>query len=120
MFNPELCRILSLEFQHEVEILGVPTWRFSPTLKVMASPRVNPDNECFCVEKDKSFCEREGFMMMSGCKEGSPEMFSWPHFYAAELKYADAIDGMKPDQGKHETYLHLEPVIVHSWAPVLC
>ena len=35
---------------------------------------------------------------------------SQPHFLHAEQKFIDAIDGMRPNQRKHETILHFEPV----------
>ena len=48
---------------------------------------------------------------MSGCADGAPVMLSNAHFYGADPKYAEAIDGINPDQAKHETFLDIEPVI---------
>lgn len=37
-------------------------------------------------------------------------MVSFPHFYQADPKYINAIDGLSPNKEEHETYLDLEPV----------
>lgn len=41
---------------------------------------------------------------------GAPVVASFPHFYLAEDKYVDAIEGMSPDREHHQTYLDLNPV----------
>lgn len=37
-------------------------------------------------------------------------MVSFPHFYQADPKYINAIDGLSPNKDEHETYLDLQPV----------
>ena len=38
-------------------------------------------------------------------------MFSWPHFFQADPKLLDAVDGLKPDQKKHQSYFDVQPVL---------
>lgn len=37
-------------------------------------------------------------------------MVSFPHFYNADPKYINAIDGLSPNQEEHETYLDVNPM----------
>lgn len=41
---------------------------------------------------------------------GAPIVVSFPHFYQADPKYINAIDGLNPNKEEHETYLDLQPV----------
>ena len=38
-------------------------------------------------------------------------MFSWPHFFQADPKLLDTVDGLKPDQKKHQSYFDVQPVL---------
>ena len=40
-------------------------------------------------------------------------MLSWPHFFQADPKLLDAVDGLKPDQEKHQMYIDVQPVYKH-------
>lgn len=48
-------------------------------------------------------------MNISACRFGSPVFMSYPHFYKADPYYVEQIDGMMPEQDKHEFYMVLEP-----------
>lgn len=41
---------------------------------------------------------------------GAPVYLSFPHFYKADPKLLDAIDGLKPVENLHETYFKIQPV----------
>lgn len=49
-------------------------------------------------------------MFSSPCSIGAPIVVSFPHFYQADEKYIEAIDGMNPNKEEHEMYLDLNPV----------
>ncbi|MGH0178928.1 UNVERIFIED_CONTAM: hypothetical protein FKN15_008713 [Acipenser sinensis] len=40
---------------------------------------------------------------------GAPVVVSFPHFYQADQKYVDAIEGLSPNKDDHETYLDINP-----------
>jgi len=41
---------------------------------------------------------------------GAPIVVSFPHFYQADERYINAIEGMNPNEEEHETYLDINPV----------
>lgn len=42
--------------------------------------------------------------------QGAPIVVSFPHFYQADPKYINAVEGLNPNKEEHETYLDLQPV----------
>uniref|UniRef100_A0A8C8DM32 Lysosome membrane protein 2 n=1 Tax=Oryzias sinensis TaxID=183150 RepID=A0A8C8DM32_9TELE len=107
IFTPDLCRTIYMDFEKEVEVKGIPAYRFTPPRSVFASKEENSDNEGFCVSKKE--CLGTGVLKVSPCRKGAPVVASFPHFYLAEDKYVDAIEGMSPDREHHQTYLDLNP-----------
>lgn len=49
-------------------------------------------------------------MDMSKCRKEAPMAVSHPHFLFAGPEYLNRIDGMNPDETKHQHYEQLEPV----------
>lgn len=41
---------------------------------------------------------------------GAPVIVSFPHFYLADKKYVNAVEGIKPVHEHHQTFLDLNPV----------
>ncbi|CAL8263156.1 unnamed protein product [Boreogadus saida] len=54
-------------------------------------------------------CLGTGVLKVSVCREGAPIVVSFPHFYQADPKYINGVEGMTPNKEDHETYLDLEP-----------
>ncbi|XP_037121326.1 lysosome membrane protein 2-like [Syngnathus acus] len=107
IFTPDLCRSIHMEFEKDVEVRGIPAFRFTPPRSVLASKEENPANEGFCVTPKK--CLGTGLLNVSPCRRGAPVVASFPHFYLADSKYAEAIGGMSPERTHHQTYLDLNP-----------
>lgn len=42
--------------------------------------------------------------------QGFPIALSYPHFYKSDPSILDAIEGMSPDEKRHETYFLINPV----------
>ena len=51
----------------------------------------------------------DGTLYASGCL-GIPVILSAPHFYNADPRLEAAVDGLKSDIEKHDTYLDIEPI----------
>ncbi|KAM4720234.1 lysosome membrane protein 2-like isoform 2-T2 [Anableps anableps] len=107
IFTPDLCRTIYMEFDKDVEVKGIPAYRFTPPRSVLASKQENPDNAGFCVTPKE--CLGTGVLKVSPCRNGAPVVASFPHFYLGEDKYAAAIGGMSPQKSHHQTFLDLNP-----------
>ncbi|KAL7836682.1 hypothetical protein AOLI_G00279660 [Acnodon oligacanthus] len=107
IFAADLCRSIHLAYVNDTEVKGIPAFRFAPPPDVLAAPDENPNNAGFCVPAGD--CLGKGVLKVSVCREGAPIVVSFPHFYQADRKYIDAIEGMNPNKEEHETYLDLNP-----------
>ncbi|XP_070706478.1 lysosome membrane protein 2-like isoform X2 [Pempheris klunzingeri] len=107
IFTPDLCRSIYMEFEKDVEVKGIPAYRFTPPRSVLASKEENPANEGFCISPKE--CLGTGLLKVSPCRKGAPVVASFPHFYLAEDKYVNAIEGMSPQRTHHQTFLDLNP-----------
>ncbi|KAK5879060.1 hypothetical protein CesoFtcFv8_024405 [Champsocephalus esox] len=107
IFTSDLCRSIYMEFEKDVEVKGIPAYRFTPPRSVLASKEENPANEGFCVTPQE--CLGTGLLKVSPCRKGAPVVASFPHFYLGDEKYVAAIEGMSPKREHHQTYLDLNP-----------
>ncbi|KAM6976000.1 lysosome membrane protein 2-like [Tautogolabrus adspersus] len=107
IFTPDLCRSIYMEFEKDVEVKGIPAYRFTPPRSVLASKEENPANEGFCISPKE--CLGTGLLKVSPCRKGAPVVASFPHFHLADSKYASAIGGMSPQAEHHQTFLDLNP-----------
>lgn len=107
IFTPDLCRSIYMEFEKDVEVKGIPAYRFTPPRSVFASKEENPANEGFCVSPKE--CLGTGVLKVSPCRKGAPVVASFPHFYLADENYIAAIDGISPEREHHQTFLDINP-----------
>lgn len=66
-----------------------------------------PANRCF-ETPGKSL--PSGGMDLSRCQFGLPLVLSYPHFYAADSKYLEKVEGLSPNQERHQFQIDIEPV----------
>ncbi|KTG06961.1 hypothetical protein cypCar_00020872 [Cyprinus carpio] len=67
VFTPDLCRSIHMRFEKEVELKGIPAYRFTPPRDTLASGKNNPENEGFCVTPKK--CLDDGVLDVSVCRK---------------------------------------------------
>ncbi|XP_030623082.1 lysosome membrane protein 2c isoform X2 [Chanos chanos] len=108
MFSSDLCRSLYALYEQEVNVKGIPGYRFVPPSEVFANLTVNPANAGFCVPAGN--CLGSGLLNISACKQGAPIIMSSPHFYQADEKFAKDIFGMNPKKEDHETTIDINPL----------
>lgn len=83
-----LSRSIYMEFEKDVEVKGIPAYRFTPPRSVLASKEENPANEGFCVSRQE--CLGTGLLKVSPCRKGKRQLvqhiflptrctFTWPH-----------------------------------------
>jgi len=121
MFISLMCRRINLEYEKDVDHLGLNSYRFIPPANAMGS-HTDPDpkarnlaNSCYCL-KDQGFsCFKSGVLNMEPCKrstqlpKGAPIALSFPHFYQADPSYLSAVSGLSPDKEKHQFYVDVAP-----------
>merc|ERR1712123_423025 len=121
MFISLMCRRINLEYEKDVEHLGLNSYRFIPPVNAMGSHE-DPDeearntaNSCYCL-KDQGFsCFKSGVLNMEPCKrspslpKGAPIALSFPHFYQADPSFLSAVSGLSPDKEKHQFYVDVAP-----------
>lgn len=49
---------------------------------------------------------------------GAPVYISNPHFYLADPKLLDAVEGLKPNKSIHESYFKIQPVSARNEIPI--
>ncbi|XP_066252479.1 protein peste-like [Euwallacea similis] len=104
-FSSELCKFAELSFEKEEVIKGVTGYKFMGD-KIFDNGSTIPENRCFC---ENAECLPSGVMDVSKCRKNSPTYLSFPHFYAADPYYSNLIEGMHPQQTKHQLYIIIEP-----------
>lgn len=110
-FSSDICRSIYAVFESEINLKGIPVYRFVLPAKAFASPVQNPDNHCFCTETVVSHnCTSYGVLDISKCKEGRPAYISLPHFLHASPDVSEPIEGLHPNEEEHRTYLDVEPI----------
>lgn len=57
-----------MEYIEDVEVKGIPAYRFAPPREVLASAEENPANAGFCVTTGK--CLGTGVLDVSVCRDG--------------------------------------------------
>ncbi|KAL0979629.1 hypothetical protein UPYG_G00187500 [Umbra pygmaea] len=107
IFAADFCRSIHLGYVEDVEVKGIPAYRFAPPYDVLQSSTENPTNAGFCVPAGD--CLGTGVLKVSVCRGGAPIVMSFPHFYQADKKYINAVKGLNPNKDEHETYLDLNP-----------
>lgn len=58
-----------MEVEKDVEVKGIPAYRFTPPRSVLASKEENPDNKGFCVTPTE--CLGTGVLKVSPCRNGN-------------------------------------------------
>ncbi|RWS06791.1 Lysosome membrane protein 2-like protein [Dinothrombium tinctorium] len=109
VFNPALCRSVSLTFDTKTKVENIETLRFQLPEKFFASRRRETDNNCFCT-KEKTTCDYDGLLDISKCRNDAPILISAPHFLYGDIKLIDSINGLQPNELYHKTFVDVEPL----------
>lgn len=110
LFTPDICRAIYMTYEKDDEYMGITGHRFAVPEIVFGNFTTNPDNLCYCYNKNESFCFKAGILDLRSCLFGAPMLLSSPHSYLGDQQYIDAIEGINPIKEEHETFLILEPI----------
>ncbi|XP_029901845.1 platelet glycoprotein 4 [Myripristis murdjan] len=109
-FSSDICRSVSATFEKSKDLKGIEVYRYVLPTLTLASPKENPDNQCFCtdpvVTKD---CALAGVLDVSSCRDGAPIYISLPHFLHGSAYLIEDVLGLNPSEEHHATYLDVEP-----------
>ncbi|KAJ8978408.1 hypothetical protein NQ317_008483 [Molorchus minor] len=109
IFRKAFCRPVQLEFLEETKTdEGFRTYDYGMKDNMFASPDINPDNECYCVNGN---CPGKGLQNIGPCYYDMPIVLSKPHFYHVDQDIRDTIVGMTPDPDKHSSLARVQPDI---------
>ncbi|XP_029672759.1 scavenger receptor class B member 1 [Formica exsecta] len=108
VWDKDLCRTLPLQYRGPVEKTGIKADLYTPPDVVFGQPNETTENECFCSDGINN-CPLQGLQDISPCQYSAPVYLSFPHFYKADPKLLDAIDGLNPMEKLHETYFKIQP-----------
>ena len=107
VFEPDLCRELTLDFKEKSVHKDVPVYRFGISDSYF-DPEA-PQNECYC-DKSHPACGVKGTFSISKCKFGYkdwPLLYSKPHFLHSDVKKHVS---MMPNEDDHDSYFDIEPI----------
>lgn len=106
IFATDACRYMNLIPSRKITHLGLEGTSFLGEARSLGGVEY-PEQQCFCPKKGD--CPRSGVVEVKKCRDNAPIYTSYPHFYLAHESYRDAIEGMNPEQEKHEFEIALEP-----------
>lgn len=106
VYDKDLCRVLPLEYQGPTskDGIAVDLW-LQPEYAYDSSRK---ENACYYKGMDK-FPEK-GLQWIGPCQSDAPVYVSNPHFYQSDPKLLEAVEGLKPDKEKHQSYFKIQPV----------
>ncbi|RWS21990.1 CD36-like protein 5 [Leptotrombidium deliense] len=109
-FTGDLCRSTKLVFDRESEHMGIPTYRYVDDPTLLMGTKSAPENECFCLHKDKMKCEIDGLLDLSHCQFGAPLLITKPHFLSFP-HLQNKVDGLQPNENDHISYMEIQPTL---------
>uniref|UniRef100_A0A674A7F8 Platelet glycoprotein 4 n=1 Tax=Salmo trutta TaxID=8032 RepID=A0A674A7F8_SALTR len=102
-------RSVSAEYERSLNLKGIEVYRFKLPPLTLASPAVNPDNQCFCTDSVVTKnCTLAGVLDISSSR-GQPVYISLPHFLHGSPYLVEDVEGLGPSEEHHVTFLDVEP-----------
>ncbi|KAM9334661.1 platelet glycoprotein 4 [Symphorus nematophorus] len=110
-FSSDICRSVSASFVESLDLKGIEVYRYTLLANTLAAPTVNPDNQCFCRDREiTKNCTMAGVLDISSCQGGKPIYISLPHFLHGSPPLRESVLGLNPSEEHHMTYLDVEPI----------
>lgn len=94
-----------MEFLDRSDYDGMPAYKYVLGKKFLDNGTIYPENKCYC----NGDCIPSGLYNVSACRYGTPSFVSLPHFLNADPIYLEEVEGLSPEESKHEFFMKLEP-----------
>ncbi|KAG9280477.1 platelet glycoprotein 4 [Astyanax mexicanus] len=108
-FSSDICRSVYGEYEGSEDLKGITVYRYTLPDSTFASPTINPHNKCYCTNYEATKnCTMAGVLDIKTCT-GSPVFISLPHFLHGSPDLLEVVDGLRPDDVEHKTFLDVEP-----------
>lgn len=105
-FSPDMCRSLAFDYAEDTLVNGINGYKYSGGKRTVDNGTVYAENECYSQGQSVP----SGVMNTTACRLGVPVFMSFPHYFAADPYYLNQVDGLSPNQSKHEFYMVMEPM----------
>ncbi|XP_044258698.1 sensory neuron membrane protein 2-like [Tribolium madens] len=113
IYSTDICRSVEIKFSKEQVYKGIKGYLFTADNTTLRPKTPIKEKDCFCANKTrgidgKKSCFLDGVIDMEPCT-GVNVLLSFPHFLWAAEKYLKGVDGLKPNEDLHSTFLLVEP-----------
>ncbi|KAK5638443.1 hypothetical protein RI129_012738 [Pyrocoelia pectoralis] len=105
-FRKSMCRAYEMIRVNSTTRSGLDGYIYHFAPNSNDNGNIRPENSCFCTETP---CLPSGLLDVRGCYYGFPIATSYPHFFGADPKVRESVDGTNPDYEKHHSYFIIEP-----------
>lgn len=85
--------------------IGILTYKYVIPKDAYGGSKIG--NECY---NPKDYNALLGLQPVAPCHFGSSIYISHPHFFQADPRLLDAVQGLKPNKDLHQTFFKLQPV----------
>ncbi|EZA58061.1 hypothetical protein DMN91_006308 [Ooceraea biroi] len=110
VWDKDLCRTIPFQYRGPVEKTSIKgdLYTAADVFFSRANDTAATEYECFCPDGIAT-CPPQGLQDISPCQYSAPVYLSFPHFYKADPKLLDAVEGLKPVQKLHESFFIIQP-----------
>ena len=105
LYEEDMCRLIPLKYSKNVFHKGILTYKYVIPEDAYGGSKI--DNECY---NSKDYDALLGLQPVAPCHFGTSFYISHPHFYQADPRLLEAVDGLEPNRDFHQTYFNMEPV----------
>lgn len=104
IYDGMACRTFYVPYVKKTSYRGISVGKYAFDFGDIANEE---ENRCFCREEDE--CPPKGTMDLFPCIQAAISA-SLPHFLHADPKLLENMEGLSPDEDKHELFIKVEMV----------